>query len=98
MEIRCTNTIFANIILGVFCGLLMYIAVEGFARTDNFVMIVFPVATFILCGFNHCIADMFYTMVGLSDWSAINALICTTIGNVVGANIIPIYKDFKTVV
>lgn len=48
------------LILGVFCGMLMFIAVEGYKRTSNPLIVVLPVMGFILCGFEHCIADMFY--------------------------------------
>ena len=46
--------------LAVGCGMMMYLAVEGYKRTQSPVLIIFPVAVFILCKFDHCIADMFY--------------------------------------
>lgn len=46
--------------LAVGCGMMMYTAVEGYKRTKSLVLVIFPVAVFILCKFNHCIADMFY--------------------------------------
>ena len=48
------------LLLAVGCGMMMYTAVEGYKRTKSMVLIIFPVAVFILCKFNHCIADMFY--------------------------------------
>lgn len=76
-----------NLIYGIFCGLLMYIAVTGFKMTGNYLFAIAPVAFFILCGFNHCVADMFYTVMALgSPWH----LIPTTIGNIIGCNIIPL--------
>ncbi len=48
------------LLLAVGCGMMMYLAVEGYKRTKNVVLIIFPVAVFILCKFDHCIADLFY--------------------------------------
>ena len=47
-------------VLGIFCGMLMYIAVEGYKRCGNPLILFACVAAFILCGFEHCVADMFY--------------------------------------
>ena len=61
-----SNDFMTNFIYGIFCGMLMYIAVAGFNSSRNFIFVFVPVATFILCGFNHCIADMFYFFVGMT--------------------------------
>lgn len=42
------------------CGMLIYLAVEGYKKIRNYLIVVLSVASFILCGFNHCIADFFY--------------------------------------
>jgi formate/nitrite transporter FocA (FNT family) len=39
---------------------MIYLAVEGYKRTKNALIIVLPVMVFILCGFEHCVANMFY--------------------------------------
>lgn len=77
-----------NLLLGIYCGMLMYIAVTGFKRSQNYLFIIMPVAFFILCGFNHCVADMFYTSLGATEWKHYLHLIPTTIGNIIGTNII----------
>lgn len=48
------------LLLAVGCGMMMYTAVEGYKRTKSLILVIFPVAVFILCKFDHCIADMFY--------------------------------------
>lgn len=83
-----------NLILGVFCGLLMYIAVTGYNETGNAIFVALPVSAFILCGFNHCVADMFYLAMGgvhITDWLI---LIPITIGNIIGCCAIPVVKSF----
>jgi formate/nitrite transporter FocA (FNT family) len=92
VEIRVANGPLTNTMLGIFCGLLMYAAVSGFRSGAHFAILVFPVAAFIMSGFNHCVADMFYTMLGAQSFSDYFPLIFTTIGNVIGANMIPAYK------
>ena len=89
INIRLSNGWIENLILGTFCGLLMYVAVFAYKTSGSFVMITFPVAVFILSGFNHCIADMFYfILAGSFHWSTLVFLICVTLGNLIGGSII----------
>ena len=84
-----------NLLYGVFCGLLMYIAVQTYSmRHQNALYAMLPVAIFILCGFNHCIADMFYLHMGGLHIKDYWILIPTTIGNLIGCNIIPFSLDW----
>ena len=49
---------------GIFCGALVYIAVYFFKNLQNYAMkiigIITAVTLFVYCGFQHCIANMFY--------------------------------------
>ncbi len=51
-------------LLAIPCGILMFVAVEGYKRADSdtakAVIVAFCVTVFILSGFEHSIADMFY--------------------------------------
>jgi formate/nitrite transporter FocA (FNT family) len=88
---RCTNEIYENLILGVFCGVLMYIAVASYSTTPF--LAVLYVATFILSGFNHCVADMFYFAAGATIDTILPmtiAIITTSVGNLFGCNLIPL--------
>lgn len=42
------------------CGIMMYLAVNGWRKTQNPVMVIMPIMFFILCGFEHCIANFGY--------------------------------------
>lgn len=90
--------------LGVFCGILIFIAVEGdkkCTQADDHVGALFttliPVMIFIICGFNHCIADMGYfalsRFVNFDKAPLYFAMAIT--GNAVGCMIIPIMKKFS---
>ena len=90
VETRMAQTAIENIVLGIFCGILMYIAVTGYEKTNNYLFCVAPVVFFILCGFNHCVADMFYSScISTTTWAHWSHLIATTFGNLIGTNIIP---------
>ena len=80
-------------IFGIFCGALMYIAVDGFNRCKESnpllgsTCYVLAVVTFILCGFEHCVADMFYLLLNGSikqDHKVF--LLVVTAGNLLGGN------------
>lgn len=92
MFTRLSNYWYENIILGIFCGMLMWIAVWAF--NEKMPVITFAcVAAFILSGMNHCIADMFYYFMCVSEYWAFlgfTTIICTTIGNIIGCNMIPL--------
>ena len=95
-QTRIDNLWYENIFLGVLCGILMYIAVNGYKATKNILYAVMPVGAFILIGANHCVADMYYWIVGSTNIEMIGAgalaLLCTTIGNIIGCNVIPAIK------
>lgn len=76
-------------VLGVLCNLFIYIAVEGFAQNPHpigkYLSLFFGVTLFILSGYEHCVADMFYFTVA-GAWSADTflRLVVITLGNAVG--------------
>lgn len=89
---RIANYWYENIIFGIFCGILMWIAVWAFNEKMPVVTSA-CVAAFILSGMNHCVADMFYYFMCVSKYWAFlgfTTIICTTIGNFIGCNLIPI--------
>ena len=57
---------------GIFCGALVYIAVYCFKQFQNWGMkiigIIVAVTLFVYCGFQHCIANMFYFGMAF-DWN-----------------------------
>lgn len=85
------------LILGIFCGLLMFIASDGFKTIENPVgkiaAVFLPVMVFILSGFEHCIADMFYFSLA-SDFTiqSMFALLVISLGNTIGGILIPLKR------
>jgi formate/nitrite transporter FocA (FNT family) len=76
---------------------MIYIAVEGYRtiphEVGKYLAILFGVTVFILCGFEHCVANMYYFTVGKA-WSAKAALyiLVMTLGNALGGVSIPLLR------
>ena len=93
-NIKLSDSIISIFILSIFCGLLMYYAVNGFKKQTDFgkyLVVYLGVAVFILCGFEHCIANMYYFSV--ADIWSLKTLGYTGImvlGNSLGSFIIPL--------
>ena len=84
-------------ILAIFCNVLMYIAVDGFKTNQHelgkYLGLFFGVVVFILCGFEHCVANMFYfSMAGVWDLHTLCWLLIMTGGNAVGGLLIPFFQ------
>ena len=53
---------YSTLFLSWGCGAMMYFAVNGWKKTSNPIAVIMPIMFFILCGFEHCIADYGYFM------------------------------------
>ncbi len=88
-------------LLAIFCGMLMFIAVDCFktqkGSTLQFIGVFVPVMVFILSGFEHVIANMFYFSLSAA-WNGhcLASVFVMTLGNSIGGMLIPLYlKYFK---
>jgi len=84
-------------ILAVFCNILIFIAVDGYKNNPHelgkYLSLFFGVTVFILCGFEHCVANMFYlSMAGLWSGRAVIFILVNTAGNAVGGVLIPLAR------
>ena len=82
-----------GLIAAVFCGVLMYAAVKTYAKSGTLVGIIFCIPTFILCGFEHSVADMYYFAVasfGGFDPTSILFVLVAVVGNTLGGWILPV--------
>ena len=87
---KLTQTPAAALIRGVFCGILMYLAVSIWKERQTPLGILFCIPVFILSGFEHSIADMFYFAVsGIVSLRAFVFLWLVIIGNALGAMLLP---------
>lgn len=97
VETKLTDTWYSLLILSIFCGLLMFIGVSCFkcciGKADNIFALVIPVfcvAVFILAGFEHCVADMFYFALSWKLIEGFSSLLIITAGNILGGMLIPV--------
>lgn len=68
------------------CGFLMYLAVDIYKTKQSLMGIVTCIPGFILAGFEHSIADMFYVCCsGILNWEIVPFLVIVILGNAVGA-------------
>ena len=93
LEIRIANSPLNITLLGFFCNICIYAAVKGYSKLskewEKMLSIFLGVSVFILCGFEHCIADIFYvTLCNLWDWSGVLFILYVTAGNILGGVVI----------
>lgn len=71
------------------CGICIYLSVELYKKTSSIFVIVLGVLVFILSGFEHCIADIFYLSASMSfDLKSILYILIAIIGNSIGSLLI----------
>lgn len=87
---------FSILLLSIGCGIMMYLAVKGWMEnSDSWLIVVLPVVIFILSGFEHSIANMFYfAMAGEYGLKAFGYIFIMLIGNAIGSLI---FKQLKSV-
>lgn len=91
-QAKLADTFLSTLISGTFAGLLVAFAVMFKRREMNILFVVVTVAAFVILGFDHCIANMFYYGVfavngGAIRFSAALDLLAATLGNMIGGGI-----------
>ena len=99
-SIKLNDKLLSIFILSIFCGLLMYLAVNNFKETKDsfgkYASIFLCVIVFILCNFEHSIANMYYfSIVGLWSSKAFLYLLIMVLGNSIGGIFIPLCDKLK---
>ena len=102
--LKLSEPLFGAFILAIFCNVMIYIGVEGYRSNPHelgkYLALFFGVCVFILCGFEHCVANMYYIPAGLMA-KAVPAyaqlaaergldLSALTVSNFVVKNLIPV--------
>jgi formate/nitrite transporter FocA (FNT family) len=80
---------------GVFCGMLMFIAADYYKTQKKYLATFVCVPVFILAGFEHSIADMFYFCAsGTFTLDAFLFILVVIVGNAIGGILIPLCKKY----
>ena len=83
------------VIRAFFCGVLMYIAVQVYKVKDNPIGIFICIPVFILSGFEHSIANMFYfSAAGFFNLPSLYYIALIVLGNSLGGMCIPFFEKF----
>ena len=93
-EKRLTQLPLQTFLRGCFCGVLMYIAVWTYREKKTVVGILFCIPVFVLSGFEHSIADMFYfSLAGtVFQTKSLLFLLLVVLGNSLGGMAIPLLQ------
>ena len=87
---KLTQSAYSTFVRGIFCGVLMYVAVSVYRDKKSLTGILFCVPVFILAGFEHSIADMFYFAAsGIVSLDAFVFIWLVILGNTVGGMLLP---------
>lgn len=96
VQAKLDDNLISVFILSVFCGILMFLAVNGYKKISDwgrYLILVLPVAVFILSGYEHCVANMFYYAHALVfSPKAFVLLAVMTLGNSVGGVLAGLYE------
>lgn len=96
-QVKLDDSVLSIFILAVLCNLLIFIAVDGYNKNPHelgkYISLFFGVTVFILCGFEHCVANMYYfSMAGMWSMKTLGYLLVMTLGNAVGGVLIPVLR------
>ncbi|WP_407386209.1 formate/nitrite transporter family protein [Ruminococcus sp.] len=105
-EAKLTQAPWQTLILGALCGILVYIAVDYFRSDEDkkslpkYLLVFTCIPAFILCGFEHSVADMFYfaasSAYSLYTVKGIVYILLVSAGNLVGAVVFHIVRKLVT--
>lgn len=97
--VKTGDSLLSLFILGIFCNIMIYVGVESYLANPHepgkYLGMVLGVVVFILCGFEHCVADMFYFAMGGWSLRALVCLVVITLGNALGGVIFPLAKRLR---
>lgn len=98
-NIKLEDHLISILILSVFCGMLMYLAVNGYKTLKDpvakYLSVFLCVIVFILSSFEHSIANMYYFTVAGWSSKAFLYLFIMILGNMIGGLTIPIFIKCK---
>ena len=87
VELKLSDNLLSTFILAIFCGILMSIGVGTFKKLPNILgtlAVFLCVAVFILAGFEHCVANMFFFALSSSPADYLLTLLVAIAGNSLG--------------
>ena len=98
VNLKLNDNLHSIFILSILCGILMYIAVNNYKKINNeigkYSCIFMCVMVFILSGFEHSIANMYYISVAnLLSLKSLLYILVMLLGNSIGSILIALYYN-----
>lgn len=88
-EVKLNDNLLSIFILAIFCGIIMYLAVDLYKKLNDFgkyMGIFLGITVFILAGFEHCVANMYYfSIANMWSWKTVLYILIMIIGNSTGS-------------
>lgn len=94
---KFTEPLGAFFVQAVLCGVLVHTAVKSYLLSSNIAPVVMCVAAFILCGYEHCVADAFIIPFATEGEAptAVCRIAAAVVGNALGAWFIEIHTRIE---
>ena len=97
-DTKLNDNLLSIFVLSVFCGIIMYMAVDIYKKTTDFgkyVGIFMGITIFILAGFEHCVANMFYfSIANMWEWKTALYVLVMVLGNSLGSILIALGNKY----
>ena len=98
-ETKLSDSLLSIFVLAMFCNILIYLAVDGYKNNPHepgkYLALFFGVTVFILCGFEHCVANMYYfSAAGAWSLRTLGYLLVMTLGNAAGGVLFPLLRKY----
>ncbi len=99
-QTKLSDGLVSVFILAIFCNILIYLAVENYKNNPHelgkYLGLFLGVSVFVIAGFEHCVANMFYFTVA-GEWSGrtLGYILVMTLGNSVGGVLLPLCRKLR---
>jgi Formate/nitrite family of transporters len=94
-EARLTVDSLTVLFKGICCGILVFIAVDQYLTKKSYIALFVCIPAFIIAGFEHSIADMFFfSSAGMFNLDSLIFILIVILGNGIGCLLIPAYKKY----
>lgn len=95
---KLAQTWYEALVLAIFCGFMMYLAVDSYKKIENQIaavlIVIFAVVIFILSGFEHSIANMAYLVLSKTfTLEAVGFILIALLGNLIGAVMLNLIQE-----
>lgn len=100
IKVKTSQTFLSAFLLAFLCGIIIFLAVENFKNNKHeigkYTGLFVLIPLFIICGFEHCVADMYYfSLTNDLIKEKIIFLIIITVGNSIGSIVSNEIMKFK---